>query len=214
MRAGTVLASLAAVAVVSSVASATTAGDAALAKYEAAWQKVKTYACTFTAHEVSGTRVQDRTYALQFRKPYDTRMDITGGDGRGGAAVWQGGDRVRGHQGGFLSFIKLNLNIHDSKAVSIRGSTIADINFGALLDHVKGLKGATIDATTAQGQTRINVAVADPAVDNNVTKELIVLGSNDLPVEYDQWEGDNLVKHIIFSDVQLNVTIPDSAFSL
>lgn len=195
-------------------ASATTSGEGALAKFSAAWDKVNTYTCTIAAHEVSGSRVQDRTYAMEFRKPLDTRMDITGGDGRGGAAVWHGGDTVRGHQGGIISFIKLNLNIHDSKAVSIRGTTIADANFGAFLSHIKGLKGATVDAAADGSDTKINIAVADPSADGNVTKELLVLGSNNLPIEFDQWEGDNQVKRVKYSDVALNVDIPDSAFNL
>jgi outer membrane lipoprotein-sorting protein len=195
-------------------ANATTAGDQAIAKYAAAWEKVNTYTCSMTAREVSGTHVQDRTYDMKFRKPYDSRMDITGGDGRGSAAAWRGGDTVRGHQGGFISFIKLNLNIHDPKAVSIRGTTIAEANFGSLLDHLKSLKGATVDATSSGGLTKINVAVADPSADQNVTKEMMVLGTNDLPVEYDEWEGDNLVKHIVYTDVKLNVPLTDSDFNL
>src|SRR5215469_5196645 len=161
-RPATVLA-LVAMALSASRASAATSGDAALTKFAAAWTKVTTYTCTIQAHEVSGSRVQDRTYAMKFRKPYDTKMDITGGDGHGGAAVWHGGDTVRGHQGGFVSFIKLNLNVHDSRAVSIRGTTIADANFGALYDHIKGLKGATVDAAADGTDTKINIAVADPS---------------------------------------------------
>jgi hypothetical protein len=151
---------------------------------------------------------------MKFRKPLDTRMDITSGDGRGGAAVWNGGDTVRGHQGGFLSFIRLNLNIHDSKAVSVRGATIAETNFGWLISHIKGLKGATVDAVPDGDRTRINVAVADPASDGNVTKEAVILGADSLPVEYDQWEGDNLVKRLAYGDLKLNVDVPDSTFNL
>lgn len=205
---------LAAIALSVSTASAATSGDAALAKYAAAWAKVTTYTCTIQAHEVSGSRVQDRTYAMKFRKPYDTRMDITAGDGHGGAAVWHGGDTVRGHQGGFISFIKLNLNIHDSRAVSIRGTTIAEAGFGALYDHIKGLKGATIDATSDGADTKIDIAVADPSADQSVTKELMVLGADDLPVEYDQWEGSTLVKHVTYGNVLLNPTLSDSDFNL
>jgi len=195
-------------------ASATAGGDRALARYAAAWDTVQSYTCVMTAHEVSGTHVQDRTYDYKFRKPHDTRMDVTGGDGRGSAAVWNGGDRVKGHQGGFLSFIHLNLDIHASLAVSVRGATIAETNFGALLDHLKGLKSATIDATPDGDQTKINVAVADPSADGNITKEQVTLGANDLPVEYDQWEGDALVKHITYTQFVRNPAIPDSAFNL
>lgn len=203
-----------AAALVATTALGSPSGEQALAKYASAWAKVSTYRCAITAREVSGSHVQDRTYDLYFRKPFDTRMDVTGGDGRGGAAVWHGGDTVKGHQGGFFSFVKLNLNIHDSKAVSVRGTTIADANFGALLDHIKGLKGATIGATQDGDKTNIDVAVADPSADNNVTKERMVLGASNLPVEYDQWEGDAQVKHVTYFDVKVNVTIPDSEFTL
>jgi outer membrane lipoprotein-sorting protein len=197
-----------------SATSATSAGDQALAQYAAAWAKVNTYTCTITAHEVQDTRAQDRVYAMYFRKPSDARMDITGGDGKGSAAVWHGGDTVRGHQGGFFSFVKLNLNIHDPKATSIRGTTIADADFGALLVHVKTLAGATIDAKPDGASTDVSVAVADPSSDQNVTKELMVLGPGGLPIEYDQWQADTQVKHITYTDVKLNVDIPDSEYTL
>ena len=205
----------ASIAVLALVASAAAlASEDPLARYAAAWAKVNTYTCTITAHEVSGGHVQDRTYAMSFRKPSDTRMDVTGGDGRGGAAVWRGGDTVKGHQGGFLSFVKLNLSIHDSRATSIRGTTIADANFGALLDHLKGLKGASIDARADGEKTDLTVSVADPSADQNVTKELMVLGPSGLPVEFDQWEGATQVKKVVYSNVALNVPISDSTFNL
>ncbi|HYK54825.1 MAG TPA: hypothetical protein VEV38_14990 [Candidatus Eremiobacteraceae bacterium] len=188
-------------------------GEAAIAKFSAAWDKLNSYSCDLAAHEVLGSRVQDRTYAMLFRKPYDTRMDITGGDGKGGAAVWHGGDTLRGHQGGFISFIKLNLNIHDSKATSIRGTTIAQANFGSILDHVKSLKG-TVDASGSGDATTIDFSVPDPSTDNNVTKERVVLGSNDLPSEYFQWQGDAVVRHVVYTNVAIDPEISDSAFNL
>src|SRR5476649_342397 len=103
----------------------TQAADDAIAKFSSAWDAVHTYTCTIAAHEVRGKDVQDRVYKLAFSRPNNLRMDIVGGAGRGGAAVWQGGDTVYGHQGGFLSFVRLHLNIHDPKAVSLRGTTVA-----------------------------------------------------------------------------------------
>ncbi|MFI5389135.1 MAG: hypothetical protein ACHQY2_05385, partial [Candidatus Eremiobacterales bacterium] len=189
-----VCAALAGTAAASDAASATSAanGAAALAKFTATWDKLSSYSCALSAHEVLGTRVQDRTYTFTFRKPYDTKMDITGGDGKGGAAVWHGGDTLRGHQGGFISFIKLNLNIHDGRATSIRGTTIAQANYGSILDHVKSLKG-TVEGSASAGGVAIDFSVPDPSGDESVTKERVVLASDGLPSEYDQWEGDTLV---------------------
>ena len=195
-------------------AGAATSTDA-LAKFSAAWAKVNAYTCTITAHEVSGTRVQDRVYTLKFRKPNATRMDITGGDGRGSAVVWDGGDTVYGHKGGILAMFKKHLPLHDPQATSIRGTTVAEANFGALLDFAKGLKGSTMTSKPGEdGQTDVDITVADPASAQGITRERFVLGSNDLPVEFDQWEGDTQVKRVLYADVVLNVDLPDSAFSL
>jgi outer membrane lipoprotein-sorting protein len=215
-RWATVLSTAVAVAasICAGTAFASTSGEAALARFSAAWDKVNTYACTITAREVSGSRVQDRVYQMWFRKPHMSRMNITDGDGHGSTVVWDGSDKVYGHRGGLFAMVKMHLDLHDRMATTVRGTTVAEASFGALLDHIKGLKGATIDAVADAERTRITVSVADASADNNVTKELMVLGPNNLPVEYDQWEGDNQVKHITYSEVKLNVDIPDSVFTL
>jgi outer membrane lipoprotein-sorting protein len=187
---------------------------AAMEQYGVAWVKLTTYTCTITSHEVNGSRVQDRVYAMFFQKPHDTRLNITGGDGKGSAAVWNGGDTVTGHQGGWLSAIKLNLNIHAHLATTIRGTTIADANWGAIYTHLTGLKSTAATAQSDGSNTTISVAVADPSSDGGVTKEVVVLGKDSLPVEYDQYEGDQQVKHVVYSDVKLNVTIPPSTWSM
>ena len=193
--------------------SSASSGETSLAKFAAVWDELNSYTCSLSAHEVLGTRVQDRSYNFVFRKPYDTKMDITGGDGKGGAAVWHGGDTLRGHQGGFLSFVKLNLNIHDGRATSIRGTTIAQANYGAILDHVKSLKG-TVEASAVDNGTAIDFSVPDPSSDESVTKERVVLASNGLPSEYEQWEGDTLVRRVVYTDVVIDPQISDSAFNL
>lgn len=196
-------------------ASATSAssGETALAKFAAVWGKLNSYTCSLSAHEVLGTRVQDRSYNFIFRKPYDTKMDITGGDGKGGAAVWHGGDTLRGHKGGIISFIHKTLKIDDPEATSLRGTTIAQANFGAILDHVKSLKGS-IKATASGDITTIDFSVPDPSGDLNVTKERIVLASSGLPAEYDQWEGETLVRRIAYSDVIVDPQLTDADFNL
>jgi len=81
--------------------------------------------------------------------------------------------------------------------------------------HVRLLRHDSADGLGRRAEQRqIIVAVADPAADDNVTKELMVLGTNDLPIEYDQWEGIIEVKRVTYSDVSLNVDLPDSTFVL
>lgn len=42
----------------------------------------------------------------------------------------------------------------------------------------------------------------------------MVLGPNNLPIEYDQWERDELVELVMYTDVKINVEITDSTFNL
>jgi outer membrane lipoprotein-sorting protein len=207
-------AATAAVLLSSGAAFASPAGNAALAAFSSAWDSVHSYTCTITAHEVQGTDVQDRVYNAVFERPNNMRMDIVGGAGKGGAAIWNGGDTVYGHQGGFLSFIRLHLKIHDSKAVSLRGTTIAQASFGALLQRFKDLKTSSLDAKTVDGQTMLAANVLDPSSDSGVTSEVLILGANHLPVGYDQYDGPQNVNHVRYSDYKGNVAVPASTWKL
>jgi outer membrane lipoprotein-sorting protein len=187
----------------------------ALAKFETAWNTLKTYSCTLDAHEVQNGSVQDRTYELWFSKPFDTRMNIVGGAGRGSAAVWHGGDRVSGHQGGIVSFIHLTLNIHDGRATSLRGITIAEANFGAYLDKIHNAKFKSIDAVPDGDKWTITLVPMDPATFQNITKETIVLGAAGLPTDITMYVGEGtLAVHNRYRDLKINVAIPPGTFNM
>lgn len=187
----------------------------ALAKFETAWNALKTYSCTLDAHEVQNGNVQDRTYQLWFSKPFDTRMNIIGGAGRGSAAVWRGGDRVSGHQGGIVSFIHLTLNIHDGKATSLRGITIAEANFGSYLDKIHKTKFKSVDAVPDGDKWTITLVPVDPATFQNITKETIVLGASGLPTDITMYEGEGMLAvHNAYRDLKINVAVPPGTFNL
>ena len=193
---------------------ASSAGDAALAKFSAAWDAVHTYTCTISAHEVRGSDVQDRVYHVAFARPNTMRTDIVGGAGRGGAAVWTGGDKLYGHQGGILSFVKMHLSIHDPRAVSLRGTTVAQVSFGALLERFEHLKASSLDAKVAGGVTTVSAAVKDPNSEMGVTVEVLILGANHMPVEYDQYQGEQLVDRVRYSEYKENAPLPASTWKI
>lgn len=197
-----------------SPAAASPAGDAALAKWTKAWSEVQTYTVTMTAHETKGNDVQDRVYDLYYEAPNHVRMDVVDGAGKGSQALWTGGDTVDGHQGGFLRFIHLHLKLTNPIATSMRGVTIAQATFGAVLDMIKALKMSSIDAVTTGDTTTITAMVADPATDGGITKDVVFLASNGLPTGYDQYEGDVDVNHMIYSDIKVNVPLPDSTWNI
>jgi len=186
----------------------------AIARFAKAWADVRSYECVVSIHEVEGSHVQDRVMRVTFEKPYNTRVDILAGDGRGGALVWLGGDKVRGHEGGFLAAIKADIDMHDRRVTTIRGETVADANWGALYDHLTSLRPDSVQVVALGDTTTLTYAVPDPPGEGNVTKEVLMLGGNSLPIEYDQYVGDELVSHVTTSDVKLNVDPPESTWSI
>lgn len=190
-------------------------GTQALATYKAAWEGVRSYTCIVRAREESGYRVQDRTYRFWFEKPHATRMEIVGGQGRGEVAIWHGGKTLQVRGSGLVSFIRLQMPIDDPRATSVRGATIAQVNFGAFYDHLVHLKTKSVIARAGKGaMTIVTEVVADPAADGGVTREVIALGANGLPVRYSVYAGARQVKDVTFADLRVNVPIPPGTFGL
>jgi outer membrane lipoprotein-sorting protein len=193
--------------------------DAPAAQFAQAVAGINDYTVTITTHETAGTRVQDRVYEYAFKKPSFAKIETVSGPGRGSAAVWHGGDTVRGHQGGFLAPIRLTVGIHDGRAVSLRGDTIDSASFPYQLDHFRSTKG---ELTEAAGPAIAGVVTeeltlkpADPAADGNVTRDVLYLSTvTHLPVRRERFEGDQLVKQEDFTNLKLNVGLKDDYFSL
>jgi hypothetical protein len=177
------------------------------------WNGLQAYTCTWNVHEVKGTQVQDRVYRVFFQKPLLTRAEVVDGDGKGSVAVWDGGDKVRGHQGGILSIINLNLDIHNHLAVSLRGATIAQINLGWLLSHLQSIGAANFTVTQRGENSVLSAEVKDPPPDTDVVREEYIFAPNGLPVEAFQYADNGVVlKHVAYSDYRLNVSLPPSTW--
>lgn len=186
----------------------------AIAMMTATWSSIRTYEVTVTVHETKGPAVQDRVYRVRFQRPMHTRVDIIGGDGRGTAAIWDGGQTVRGHEGGMLSFLHLNVGLSDRLATDLRGGTIAQANFGALIEHLRAIDPHHVHVTSRRGRT-ILVVDFDPAEPNSdVTKGVYILGSDGLPDEFFEYADETLVRHVVNTGLKVNVALPASTWQL
>ncbi len=184
----------------------------AMTAFSQAWSKIDNYSETITTHETTndGKSTQDRTYSYKFVKPNAALIEITDGPGKGGGAAWHGGDRVKGHQGGLFSHIKLMVSIDDPRATSLRGDTIDVASFGYELDHFLDTPG-TLSESAANGGTLVTLTPSSPEK-NGVTKETLQVDSaTHLPTERTQYVGSTVVKTEKFSDVKLNpgLTVKD-----
>jgi hypothetical protein len=192
------------------------AGDT-LAQALDAYAKINDYTADIVVHEVQGTDVQDRTYRYFFLRPTFVKTQILDGPGRGGGAVWIGGDQVSGHQGGFLSAIHLKISLHDKRATSLRGDTMDTGTFGAMLGMFKDPKGTVTetDDKTVDGilTDELSLKVADPAALGGITRyDLYIAHATHLPVRRERYVGDQLVKSEKVTNPKPNTGLTQSDF--
>jgi outer membrane lipoprotein-sorting protein len=177
-----------------------------------AWSKVPSYTANIKVHMTKGTDVQDRTYHYAYLKPHFARIDITGGAGRGGGAVWTGGDTVSGHQGGILSGIHLTVSIHDGRAVDLRGHTIDLASFESVAESIKNAPSVTTGEETVNG-TAYDTVTYPFKDDAGATKSTVFLSrTTHLPGRRVTYAGDTVVETEDFSDVNTAANLKTSDF--
>lgn len=193
-------------------------GTPAVSAFNDAFDKTTSFTYKLHSHEVKGTDVQDRVYDYSFMKPHYAKTLIESGPGRGGGAVWTGGDQVSGHQGGFLSGIHLKISLHDGRAVSIRGYTIPDglpQNIVAKYTSVKGELTEVSNAGMIEGaQTdMLQLKAADPGSNDGITLQKIYLSQQThFPLRQILYEGDKVVLDQSFTDWNLNANLSQNDF--
>ncbi len=190
----------------------------ALSAFDDAFGKVNSLTYKLHSHEVKGNDVQDRVYDYSFMKPHFAKTLIESGPGKGGGAVWTGGDQVSGHQGGFLSGIHLKIGLHDPRAVSVRGYTIPDGLPQSILEKYATVKGDLSQLSNAGlidgAQTDLlTLKVADPASNDGISLQKIYLSQQThFPLRQILYEGDKIVLDQSFTDWNLNANLSQSDF--
>jgi outer membrane lipoprotein-sorting protein len=189
----------------------------AITAFDEAFAKVNDYTVTVRAHEVKGDRVQDRTYHYWFKRPNLAKTLIVSGDGNGSGGVWNGGDKVSGHQGGMLSFIHLKVDLHDPRATSLRGYTIPEGLLQNEVDKYREIKGTLTQRNGPEvdgaATDEVDLTIADPSANDNITRASMYLSKQThFPVRQVRWEGDKIVADDFFTDLKTNVGLADSDF--
>lgn len=188
----------------------------ALTAFEEAWAHVNDYTVTVRAHEIQGGDSQNRTYQFWWKRPHQAKTLIVDGDGRGSGGVWNGGDQVSGHQGGILSRFHLKVDLHDRRAVSLRGYTIPQ---GLIMNQVaqyREIRGKLSEKAGANGTQEVTLDVASPAASGTeagVTRMSIFFSkATHMPVRQIRWAGDKVVTDESWSDLKLNTGLGDGDF--
>lgn len=166
-------------------------------------------------HETLGSATQDRTYDYWFRKPHYAKTAITSGDGRGGGAVWVGGSKVSGHQGGLLSFVHLKVDLHDRRAVSLRGYTLPDGLFPNVVERYRSTRGTLSERpgplVNGEPTDEVELKLANPT--NEITRSVLFLSkSTHMPARQVRYAGDKVVTDETWGNFHPNVGLTVSDF--
>ena len=100
------------------------------------WSGIAGYSATVTVFEQKGERSQNMVFDYSYHKPSNATVRIVQGSNAGVTLVWNGGTTMQAHRSsGLLSGFKKTLSIDDPNATTIRGSSIDQLSFDAILEH-------------------------------------------------------------------------------
>ena len=189
----------------------------AIEAFNAAFSKVNDYTFDLHAHEIQGTDVQDRVYHYWFMKPHFAKTLIASGPGRGSGGVWTGGDQVSGHQGGLLSGIHLKVDLHDGRAVSLRGYTIPDGLLQNIVERFVDTPGTLSQAPGGKldgvDTDRLDLKIADPTKNGGITEQLLYLSQEThFPVRQILYQDKTIVLDQTFADIKTNNGLSQNDF--
>ena len=186
---------------------ATTPGAAKyVSDFAQAWAGVTSYTATVTVFEQKGTQTQNLVFDYAFQKPSTVTVHVVSGPNAGATISWDGGATVTARRGrGLLALFKKTYSLHDAQVTTIRGSSIDQLSFGAILADAQqpgALSEAasdTIDGVAADAVTLI--PSASPS-DSGLSREVVDLSTiTHLPIRVLGFDGPTLVIRIDFSNV-------------
>jgi len=187
---------------------ASTKSPPAIVAFAHAWKMLKSYSVTLTIFEREGTKTQNMVFDYSFTKPSSVTTRVVEGANKGARLTWDGGSTVVVRRGsGLLSIFKKTVSLHDPLVTTIRGSTVDQLGFGAILAHSQqpgGLSesgGGMIDGAPTEAVTLIPT---HPAYDARLTREVIEISKKThLPTRVLGYEGSILVRKIDFANIHL-----------
>ncbi len=102
--------------------------------FAAAWAPITAYTATVAVFEQQGTQVQHVVFDYSFRKPSSVTVHVLAGPNAGVTLAWDGGTNVVAQPWlGLAALFKRTLSLHDPLATTIRGSSIDQLSFAAIL---------------------------------------------------------------------------------
>jgi hypothetical protein len=180
-----------------------------IAAFAHAWAAVTGYSATVTIFDQKGTQTQHLVLDYTFRKPSNVTVHVLAGPNTGVTLTWDGGTTVVARRGsGLAALFKRTLSLHDPQVTTLRGSSIDQISFGAILAHGQHEAGSLSEAPgeviAGVATNAVTLAPAGSSTDAGLTREVVELSAaTHLPMRVLGYEGSALVRDVEFSKVKL-----------
>lgn len=181
----------------------------AWAAFQGIWKNVTSYSATVIVFEREGAEVRSSTLDYTFHKPSSATVHFIAGPNAGVTVAWNGGDTVVAHRGGGLAALfKKKFSLHDPRVTTIRGASIDQLSFAAILAHSQGTPGimsqdvgpALLDIPTEA----ITLVPTSSVADTGLTREVVDISvPTGLPLRILGYEENTLVRQIDFSNIIL-----------
>lgn len=174
-----------------------------------AWAAIAGYSATVAVFERKGAQTQHVVFDYTFRKPSSATVRVVQGPNAGVTLVWNGGTTMTAHRGsGLMTLFKRTISLHDPLATTIRGSSIDQLSFGAILAHAQktaGIvsqgRGPMIDRVATDSVTLI---AATSLSNTGLTREVVEISkTTHFPLRVLGYAGRTLVRRIDYSNVKL-----------
>ncbi len=169
------------------------------------WQGVRDYTCTMDSYNRLGDKEEYKTYEYWYLKPGYVRMKVIKGKGKGGVAFYDPHrNKVRGHKGGFFSFVVLTLSPTDKRVTSIRGVRMDETTFGHILSQLKPYVDHGQCGVGLGTPVTLSCKSSTP-YHGDIFSEKIVFDSQLFPVVWERYGKDGtLLYRLECKDVQIN----------
>ncbi|MBA7605737.1 hypothetical protein ES703_12871 [subsurface metagenome] len=195
--------------------------DEALNKMRTAWKSVDRYTVKVVTHQEKGSKTQDATVDLSYKRPGWVKVHVIEGDKKGSVAVYDPHkDNIRVKWGGIGLPVALSPDAKMTK--SIRGEKIYSVTFEYKLKHadwylangsmswigeetVDGAPCAVIEFKTSKPEENLGIARERWWLDTNTgfIRKINDFDSNGKKVLWSIWR-----------DLKLNPDLPEDHFNL
>ncbi len=209
---------------------AATATPPLVEQVQAHYAQVTNYASMMYAEEVKGDRVQRRFGRAFFARPSLMRNELIDGTEFGDAgaeAIYDGGEKMRGHQGGMLRLLTVSMRYDGLALKSLLGFTFREMTLGAVLERLNlyqqlgtvavagaqrigGVETVALRLQLAAGMT---LPPEDRVAKLGVSHEMVYVDPRSyLPVAWALYKDGQRVRLLAFEVLKVNVELDPAIF--